>query len=577
MLVFSHKTSRRGHRVKTLLVLFAAAVVVFVLISSKDNLTGIYRNWRQQRSIGEAKEFIKNDDSNNALLAVQVAVQANPQNPAAWKVAADFLENAGVSDAVRIRQQILASEPNVLANRIALAATALRFQNLSIAEDALNSVPVNQRHSADYQKPLDAYALATKQCDKADEAIATVLEIEPDNQQMKFNRETIRLRHPNDEIADAARRQVVEFAQKVGPLQLSALRELIGYETRHKHLDLAITWADKLVNQKEATFGDFLLQANLYKISRPNDMVAIVAGLQTRAAKDPNSASQLALWFSVQGGAKNARDWLESLPADIRGQPAIQNELTNCYAALKNWDKVSEMVENGAWGKVPPESIRLAMSAHLMSDRQRLELRRNIWQEDLTLSKNNLPALRALLRLGSYWGWENEATETLFTIAKNFPGESWAIQTLITNAYLKKDTVTLKNAYTLWHETQPATSKVQGDWAMLTLLTESSATPNAAKEKAKALYETDPKKPYFTTTYAFSLHQLGKPKEALKVIATLSPAELKIPGRALYYGLLLSENGQSATAERYLALAAKAELLPSHHDLLTTAPAQHHT
>jgi hypothetical protein len=54
----------------------------------------------------------------------------------------------------------------------------------------------------------------------------------------------------------------------------------------------------------------------------------------------------------------------------------------------------------------------------------------------------------------------------------------------------------------------------------------------------------------------------GRTAEALKIIETLTPAELENPAVASYYGVLLAASGQGEKARRYFAKAETAAILP---------------
>jgi hypothetical protein len=56
-------------------------------------------------------------------------------------------------------------------------------------------------------------------------------------------------------------------------------------------------------------------------------------------------------------------------------------------------------------------------------------------------------------------------------------------------------------------------------------------------------------------------------------LAKLKPEQLEQPTIALYYGLLLSAGGDSATASRYLALAEKSKMFHEEEQLLAAAKA----
>ena len=92
-----------------------------------------------------------------------------------------------------------------------------------------------------------------------------------------------------------------------------------------------------------------------------------------------------------------------------------------------------------------------------------------------------------------------------------------------------------------------------------------------AHRLASENYLRHPAQPVIASTYAYSLHLQGRTKEALTAFARLSPEALEAPNVALYYALLLTADGQTATAAKYLAAAGQSQLLPEEKALLAAA------
>jgi predicted Zn-dependent protease len=211
------------------------------------------------------------------------------------------------------------------------------------------------------------------------------------------------------------------------------------------------------------------------------------------------------------------------------------------------------------------------MTARLLHERQRPDLAQNVWTEILILNKQNLPGLRVLLRLATLWGMDHETSATLRCIAQSYPDETWALEQLATRCHQRKDTAGLRDTFALWSELHPEDRKVQSDWVMASLLLEKGQPAPSVVQKAQKLYQSEPDNAYFATIQAFSLWRQKQAGVALTIMEKLPPAELEKPGRALFYGALLAATRQSPLANRYLALAEKAPLLPEEAMLLEEA------
>lgn len=567
---------RRSHRRRRRII---AAVIGVALIAAafalREPATRALAQWRAHRALAQAQGFIDQKDLGNAFLALQVAAQANPGDRAALRMAADVLESAGSNQAVRVRQQVAAGRSAPLNDRLALVATALRFNDLVVAENGLSNFSPAERGLPAFLKLATAVNFSLKHNEVAEGYLDRLLALEPDNEQMKFNRAVLRMRHANRTIADDAQEQLKRFAMKEGPYQAGALRELARDAAAQRAPADALAWGDRLAALPAATFDDQLFRINLLRLAGRDNATIVGAeqAIGARAARTGAEAAQFTNWLDVQGRAKEARQWLRGLPSAIRHDPRVKAAEADVFIGLKDWTALGDSLQQGAWGDVSPEVIRLALSARTLADRQRNELRLGVWQEALNLAKTDPTSLRLLLRLAIYWHWAKEEEDTLYIFARGFPNESWTLASLVSSAYARKDTEALKKAYSLWHQNQPNNRKVTGDWAMLMLLTEPGAADTKASDAAKELAAAEPRNPYFVTADAFGLFQRNQLKAALELMERLPPSDLNVPGRALYFGLMLAADGQLARADGYLKLSAKADFLPEERDLLRTAQA----
>jgi hypothetical protein len=94
-----------------------------------------------------------------------------------------------------------------------------------------------------------------------------------------------------------------------------------------------------------------------------------------------------------------------------------------------------------------------------------------------------------------------------------------------------------------------------------------------AQTLARQVYERERANPWFASTYAYSLHLQGKTQEALTLLQSLKPSDLRHSSIALYYGTILAAAGQGAKAKEYLDYAEdpKATLLPEEREILLQA------
>lgn len=134
---------------------------------------------------------------------------------------------------------------------------------------------------------------------------------------------------------------------------------------------------------------------------------------------------------------------------------------------------------------------------------------------------------------------------------------------------------TRRDTRQLFHESRqvylddPKNLLARCNYLLLALLTGQSA--DSARPLARSLHRDQPADPTAASIYGLSLFQEGKAGEAVALMETLQPEQLREPIAALYYGCFLAGSDFAAKAPEFLALAEKATLLPEERALLTAA------
>jgi predicted Zn-dependent protease len=167
------------------------------------------------------------------------------------------------------------------------------------------------------------------------------------------------------------------------------------------------------------------------------------------------------------------------------------------------------------------------------------------------------------------WGWQAEAIEMFWVIAKDPVRGEDALGALYAYFVKNKDTENLYRVLLHQVELHPTDLNVQNNFAQLSLLLNLNAL--RAQKTAKEVYEKDPKNPAYVSTYAFALYTQGDTKKAIGVLETLSAEQLHKPDVATYYGVMLAAAGDKARAPEFLDLGEKANLLPQEKALIEKA------
>jgi tetratricopeptide (TPR) repeat protein len=191
------------------------------------------------------------------------------------------------------------------------------------------------------------------------------------------------------------------------------------------------------------------------------------------------------------------------------------------------------------------------------------------WRAALRASSGRLGALSLLLSLVVEWG--HDPQDLLWQIGEQFPREQWALLELERRYQASGNTRGLNKVYSAKIENVPGAPDLtnRNNFAVSSMLLRINL--GKAYDIARDLYKRLPEDPIIASTYGYSLHLQGRTEEGLAVFGKLKPESVEIPSVALYYGVLLSAAGRPYEAERYLALAQAAHLLPEENQLLSKA------
>jgi thioredoxin-like negative regulator of GroEL len=527
---------------------------------------------RERRSLGQARQFAASGDFPQAMLAVRVAVQSSGENPEALRVAADILEQAGSAETVQIRQQVVTVLPASRDDRLSLVRSALQFHDLAEAKLALRGFSPADAGAPEVETLTAAVALAEHRTAAGEAALLAAAAQDPTNPRIRFDLAAIHL-HAAEPATAAAGRQELETLAATGPLRQEARLELLRDSSEKRHFVDAGAWAKLLAEDPAATLDDQIRQLNTDLASRGSPSPA---GLKRAAAlaKTPAEIARLGTWYILTRQPQAGLEYLQAQPAAVRTGGPVFTVLADSWAALGRWREVEDLVIQGAWGPVAPESVETAMTVREMRERKRNDLAGDLWAEDLRMTRTNGTGLMVLLRLANQWQWPEGRIQTLDTIARYFPTERWALAQLLAYYYGRGETQHLQDVWAFWVTAHPTDKGATNDATMVRLLLEAGEPAPSVKKDASELYASDPQNPYYVVTQAFSLLRQHQANRALALLEKLPPEERDNPTRALYYGAALAANGRADEAATVLARLKGAVMLPEERTLLQEAVAE---
>ena len=526
-----------------------------------------YGAWRKRHLSQQAQDFFSQRDYKSAALVARHVLQLDPKNAPACRIMAEIAELAGKREALSWREQVVALEPAVAANKIALASSALRFGQFDLARKTLDDIDAAARGNVNYHQLAGTLAIAEKKSAEAETEFAAALDLDPANKQLALNLATVRLTSTDPAARERARAELACLAEQ-SALRLDALRALTADALANKSLGDAKKRAAQLRAEKGAKFSDLLLYAEAN--NKTAGAGTALRDAQTNAAGSPVTAAALITWMNRHELAKPARDWALSLPLEILNAPPVPLAVAEAYSFLQDWNGLNAWVDGKDWGD--DEFLRLAVVSHALhrltpGDRASMESQ-TAWGAALKMTKNQPERLAAIAQLAEGWDYAEEAADAWWIIANGNENAREALTALQRLYKVKQNSHGLLRVAKRALELNPADLVAANNYASLGLLLTSD---NAARRLATKLHRENPANAVFSSTYAFALFTEGKTAEALREMDTLKDGQLRHPVIAAYYFVMLVENGKMERAHSFLSAANKAQLLPEEQELLTAA------
>jgi tetratricopeptide (TPR) repeat protein len=540
---------------KKVIILFVASCLLF---AGAYGARKLYRKWNHNRLVNQGREYLVKGDIRNAGLCLQRAVKSNRSDPDLGRLMADYAEVLGQSEAVAWRERVVSKLTNSVPDRLALAATALRFSEPLKAGGALNGIGGTNRNTVAFHQLAAAVAVATNGITNAQIHLQQALTLNPTNARSRLNLAVLKLQTSNME----GLRDLQAFTSD--PEHRSeALRALVTSHMNRKELDQALGYAEKLRALPEAGLGDRLMHLEVLNRAQKPTVNTTLKQLQT-GLTNATDIFRVATWMMGQQRHGDVLSWASTLPTNLVYRMPVPTVIADCYIAGKHWPQLEAFLRVQNWGAM--DHVRLANLSCAYRQLQQTQNAKGRWTAAVELAADRLERQTTLLRLAGLFGWEPEAEELLFGILDKHPREVWAFQVLARRLQSTGNTRSMHRLLARQSEIAPSDVGVKNNLAVISLLL--NVQPARAHVLAREVYQADPRNPAYNSTYAYSLHVQGLSKEALAAIQRLSPQQLEDPGVALYYGVILAANGDRTRAIHYLDLASKANLMPEEKTLL---------
>ena len=529
------------------------------------------RHWQERRLVEKARGFLKSGDLRSAYLSSREALLKNPRSIAACAIAAQISELEQSPAAILWRQQLVELQPGSSGPLIELAATATRFGETFIAEQALTQVRDSDHNSVAFRQVSASLAIAFKQYAVAEGQFQKALELDPANEGLQLNLATVRLALARPGQVEQAR-AVLETLRTKPRFRPDALRAMIGDARAHGNSPRAMQLAGELKKDALATIGDQLLYLEELQHADSKDFVPELSKLQATAGTRSDIIYGLMTWMNAHGLAAQSLDWSAQLEPQVRGRLPIPLALAEACTILKDWKRLGKVIGEDDWDDL--EFLRGAIHARLLreiSSRPHGADFNAMWERAMNATKGNPNSLVMLARLVNGWGWKEEAAQVWWLAARNGATQRAALKALYGIHSADKNTRELYRVARRVYEMEPANPVAKNNVASLALLLGEDEAE--AHRLAAEIYKLTPAQPVIASTYAMSLHRQKRDSEAIEVLRRLPPAALAAPSIAAWYGFLLAQNGEANAARPFLEAAdrQKEQLFPEEAAMVASA------
>jgi tetratricopeptide (TPR) repeat protein len=537
-----------------LLLLFLAGIVGF-------------RHYRESLALRQAQGFAARGDLRNASLSARRLLRLNPANIEGCRLMGQLAEAMDPREALEWYQRIATLQPST-ENKLELASKALRLQQppYELAAQTLDELAGSDANRVSYCVLAAELALRLGNGIEAEQWFEAARQLQPTNELHELNLAMLRLHSTNASVACDARTTLHRFRTNT-VLTVLALRALVAEAITRHDLNSAENLSGELLTQSNALLEDHFRHLEILRERGSPGTERFLTSLQTQATTNAAGTSAVLSWMAEHGQAREAIAWMTNASPTVGEAPSVRLAAVECCFAMNDWPAAEKLLNERKWG--PLEPMRLGLLSHAAAERHDTLAADLHWRLAVNQAQKRLGSLMWLAAKAQEWGRENCREEVLWQIVQQFPNVSWVPLELLSAAQAGGRTRDLHRLYASMAKVSPKDPGIQNNFAATGLLLNIDVEKSC--EIASELFAQHPTEPVIASTYAYALHAQKRTAEGLIVLDQFSEECLTNPPIALYYGVLLSADGQTDRAGKYLKLAQAAALLPEERGLLQRA------
>ena len=553
-LLFSYRWMSRRNKI-ALWGLIAVSIGVGV---SFQWIKPAYKTWKMNYYMHLAEGLVQKKDYSAASLAYRKALLSDPDRPEAWKSLAKFLEQLDSPEVIGIWEKLAKIEPNVREHRYKQAAAAIKYGRAYEAEEIIDALPEEWRNDPAYLRSVVYIAIQKNQLGIAERALNHLLEVNPNDEQAKYDLALAHTKSPDASVRYQAKRDLGEIAAGNSSLASTALRQSINIALEDKDNAEADRLASKLILLPDATVRDRLLHAQLELTSQSLTAPLTIKNLREYALTHSDSFEAIVGWFlgnsvDSEGTAK----WLKELPPDFTSKLEVQSGLLQFYLSIADFKQVFRILrERSESLNIPLKVLDLAEKAINQLDDEPAAANR-IWLEAVYAVESNPQALYYLSLVASARGWTGATGRTLSALADSAPSQAGVWNLLAKHESSAGNLPGYYKALGGLMRINPYDIHVASDWVIASVLLRKGDSDEVINIAKRTYDATEPADPWAGTAYAMALLRQRRPQQALEIMNRMTESNRLLPQRAIYVGAILAAAGRKQEALEYFARSEK--------------------
>ena len=512
-----------------------------------------------------AAAYVGGGELRQAVLVARRSLQLDQSCFAAARVLADVAERTNDKIALNWRRRAVELKPDSIEDQLALANSALQFNDVETAEKVLGQIGDQRRQTAQYQASAARLAEAKRDAVAAEDHWSAAARLAPADKSYQLQLALALLRFPSLGKRDVALTMLKGLRDE--PTQRAAATQALILDgiTHHAAGQELIAMASELQSYPEASFADHLLYLDILRQLADPRFTASLGEVEKDAASKPAEVAAVVSWMNANKMSAEAMDFAHSLQEDVLSKWPVPLTVAESYGKTGDWGGLQNLLQDKNWGEF--DFLRHAYLAHALRERGKPVPADREWAMAQKQAAAQPQFLSLLSRTISDWGWNRETIDLLWALTKHPETQLEAFEQLYKKYLDLGDSPGLYRVLMRLAELLPADRRIQNNLAQLCLLL--NADVERGRKLAADLYAKESSNAAYASTYAYALYTEGHTDKALKIMNGLEQDRLSDPAVAVYYGVLLAAGGENDKAKEYLKLAASGKLLPEERELVT--------